>query len=203
MAVDRRWINWSTSVTSAILLVFCLAQAVIAFYMNLDNNINQDEKLAITGASLVSLGVLVFPTAWVGFSAAISRHRGVYIAFLVMVCLSLLDSIGMLVYQAYIFDTTGSYIDSEAGVAIAMTIIQCLLILVLFFAIAFAAAAQCPRKVREKRPSQYYPSYAPTGAYGTAPPMYNREYGPALSLPRAGGYDYSTEPRMYYKSGRY
>ncbi|XP_067928965.1 uncharacterized protein [Watersipora subatra] len=183
MAVDRRWINWSTSVTSAILLVFCLAQAVIAFYMNLDNNINQDEKLAITGASLVSLGV--------------------YIAFLVMVCLSLLDSIGMLVYQAYIFDTTGSYIDSEAGVAIAMTIIQCLLILVLFFAIAFAAAAQCPRKVREKRPSQYYPSYAPTGAYGTAPPMYNREYGPALSLPRAGGYDYSTEPRMYYKSGRY
>lgn len=36
-----------------------------------------------------------------------------YIAFLVMVCLSVLDSIGMLVYQSYRFSELSTYTDAE------------------------------------------------------------------------------------------
>jgi len=204
MAIQKRWINWAVSIVGAILLVFSLGQLITAFYMNVTSIVNPADKLAISGALLVSLGVLLFPTAWISFCASISRHRGVYIALMVMVCLSILDAIGMLVYQVYRFHVMGSYKDTEQGVAIAMTVMQSLLILVLFFSLAFSAAGLCyqsQRSYEHKQKSFGYPTMNQT----MAPPMYSREYGGyAMSLPRASGYDYpQADNRMYYSKGRY
>ncbi|KAF6038974.1 hypothetical protein EB796_002717 [Bugula neritina] len=186
MAIERRWINWASAITGAILLAFALAEAVVAFYLNLTTSVLlSQEKVAISGSLLVSLGV--------------------YIAYMVMICLSILDSIGMVVYQAYRFSVIGGYTDSESGVSITMTILQSIIMLILLFALAFAAAALCYRSPskygyeRKPKPMEY-------GGYPTiAPPMYTRDFGTgyAMSLPRPSGYEYGPEPRVYYKGGRY
>ena len=46
-----------------IIILYCagLGQLIVAFYMNVTTVINRDEKLAISGALLVSLGVVSIP----------------------------------------------------------------------------------------------------------------------------------------------
>ncbi|KAF6028037.1 hypothetical protein EB796_013652 [Bugula neritina] len=150
--IDSRWRNIATVVTSVILMLFVMVKVVLALALNLRSELWSDPTISdvpqvtrlITGVLILLDSIFVFPAAWTGICAAVSRHRGVYISLAVITSLAFLGAVGGIVAISWQFGFFGLFRDSGSindELAIMLMVLQSLVVLILIMLLSFGVVA--------------------------------------------------------------
>ncbi|XP_067930452.1 uncharacterized protein [Watersipora subatra] len=195
--IDSQWRNVCTVITSVILMLFAMVQIVLALALNLQSsawpaglgNTALVTKRA-TGINLLINCFFIFPAAWVGVCAAVSRHRGVYIALTVVASLAFIGEIGSLVDFAWELGDQKLFVATSTNneeIAISILVFQAVTILILLALLIFGIVAVMFRSRKDEhrrlkmdraapyttmtqdytRPTNYLAPGGPVKAYST------------------------------------
>ncbi|KAF6024523.1 hypothetical protein EB796_017163 [Bugula neritina] len=205
MAVAKPWIRNSVIASAVVLKIFALAQVGLTAAANILLGLTINSSF-----EFVCISVLLMPTIWLSFAAAMSRHRGVYITLTVMSSLALMSAIGFLVYEGYVFGILGYYAAVGSvlqGMVVSKIVCWSIITIVLLLLLGFAIAGDC-YQIKNKHPPEsshfgqlkaspipYFPPEYPGHS------LFRRSLEPTREYPRMvqpPPITYGNSPRHYY-----
>ncbi|XP_067933755.1 uncharacterized protein [Watersipora subatra] len=202
MAMRKVWIKNTAVILAVFLFIFVIAQLCLTALVNVWMGIYVQLNSSI---ELVCIALFITPAIWVTFAAAMSRHRGVYVAMTALVSLSFLSSMAFIVYEGYVFGRTGYYTNRYewlSGLMIGKLVCWAISLIIIIVLLGVAIAATCSMDGKgPKKEFEYYQNQGFARPAYTLPPEYAPTSYQTRDYPRIASSRYfgnRSSPRSHY-----